>query len=140
MASSLDPQIKNNLTRLRSEQNLSQLDLADKIGISRNTYRNIEVGKTCLVHKSLDKIARALGVSPEILILGYDPLDVDSDPRLEEVRRSLELRSNQERELSQKEMDRLMAENYDLKEKIAILKQAMDAKDQLIDYIKNGKK
>ena len=37
-------------------------------------------------------------------------------------------------------MDRLMAENYDLKEKIAILKQAMDAKDQLIDYIKNGKK
>lgn len=140
MASSLDPKIKTNLIKLRNDLNLSQIDLADQIGISRNTYRNIEVGKTCLVHKSLDKIARHLGVSPEGLILGYEPLDVDSDPRLEDVRKNIVLKSSHEQELSQKEITRLIAENYELKEKVEILKQTIEAKDQLIDFIKKGKK
>lgn len=139
MASSLDPQIKANLIRFRNNCKLTQTDLADLVGISRNTYRSIEVGETGLVHKALDKIAKRLGVSVESLILGYNPLDINSDPRLAKFKKDISLQQKKEREMDHKEMDRLLAENYELKEKVAMLKQIIEAKDQLIEYLKNQK-
>lgn len=139
MASSLDPQIKANLIRFRNNCKLTQTDLADLVGISRNTYRSIEVGETGLVHKALDKIAKRLGVSVESLILGYNPLDINTDPRLAKFKKDISLQQKKEREMDHKEMDRLLAENYELKEKVAMLKQIIEAKDQLIEYLKNQK-
>ncbi len=139
MASSLDPQIKANLIRFRNNCKLTQTDLADLVGISRNTYRSIEVGETGLVHKALDKIAKRLGVSVESLILGYNPLDINSDPRLAKFKKDISLQQKKEREMDHKEMDRLLAENYELKEKVAMQKQIIEAKDQLIEYLKNQK-
>lgn len=139
MASSLDPQIRANLIRFRNNCKLTQTDLADLVGISRNTYRSIEVGETGLVHKALDKIAKRLGVSVESLILGYNPLDINSDPRLAKFKKDISLQQKKEREMDHKEMDRLLAENYELKEKVAMLKQIIEAKDQLIEYLKNQK-
>lgn len=139
MASSLDPHIKANLIRFRNNCKLTQTDLADLVGISRNTYRSIEVGETGLVHKALDKIAKRLGVSVESLILGYNPLDINTDPRLAKFKKDISLQQKKEREMDHKEMDRLLAENYELKEKVAMLKQIIEAKDQLIEYLKNQK-
>ncbi len=139
MASSLDPQIKANLIRFRNNCKLTQTDLADLVGISRNTYRSIEVGETGLVHKALDKIAKRLGVSVESLILGYNPLDINTDPRLAKFKKDISLQQKKEREMDHKEMDRLLAENYELKEKVAMQKQIIEAKDQLIEYLKNQK-
>ena len=140
MASILDQQIKTNITRLRTKLHLTQADVAERVGLSRQCYRNIEIGRTQLVHTSLDGIARALGSSPEGLILGFDPLDLDSDPRLESFKNTSILKNNVEREYSQREIDRLLAENFQLREKISYMKQAMDAKDQLIDFMKRDKK
>lgn len=39
--------LKNNLKALRREKNLSQQDLADLVGVSRNTISSIETGQFC---------------------------------------------------------------------------------------------
>ena len=37
--------LKNNLTESRKEKNLSQQQLADMVGVSRNTISSIEIGQ-----------------------------------------------------------------------------------------------
>ena len=140
MASKLDPQIKSNIARLRAGLKISQSDVAARIGMDRNAYRNIEVGRTALVHEKVDAIAALFGVSPEGLILGYDPLDVDSDPRLEDFKKDYTLRSRAEHEGSLKEINRLIAENAELKEKVSLLKQTVEDKNQIIKFLKSQKK
>ncbi len=39
--------LKNNLKALRREKDLSQQDLADLVGVSRNTISSIETGQFC---------------------------------------------------------------------------------------------
>jgi len=39
--------LKNNLKALRKEKDLSQQDLADLVGVSRNTISSIETGQFC---------------------------------------------------------------------------------------------
>ena len=60
MEDSLD--LKNNLKKARTEANLSQQQLADMVGVSRNTISSIETGQFCPTAKlalilcvSLDK-------------------------------------------------------------------------------------
>ena len=39
--------LKNNLKKVRTEANLSQQQLADMVGVSRNTISSIETGQFC---------------------------------------------------------------------------------------------
>ena len=41
--------IKKNIMKLRLEHNLSQGDMADALGVARNTYRSVEKGNTRMV-------------------------------------------------------------------------------------------
>lgn len=78
--------IKNNLSRSRKEAGISQEVLAERLHLNRNTYRNIETGRTRIINRHMDKIAAELGTSVEELILGYKAGDPDSDPRWEDMR------------------------------------------------------
>ena len=44
--------IKNNVFKLRLERNMSQREVAEALGISRNAYRGIEMGKTLRLRKT----------------------------------------------------------------------------------------
>ncbi|MBQ9185430.1 MAG: helix-turn-helix transcriptional regulator [Bacteroidales bacterium] len=114
--------------------------MAARLGMDRNAYRNIEVGKTAIVHEKLDAIADILGVSAESLLLGFNPLDLDSDPRLEDFKKEYSLRSEEAQEGSKKEITRLKAEIYDLKEKVSLLQQSLEDKAEIIKFLKNKKK
>lgn len=78
--------IKNNLSRNRKEAGLSQEVLAERLHMNRNTYRNIETGRTRIINRHMDKIAAELKMTVEELILGYRIGDPDSDPRWEDLR------------------------------------------------------
>lgn len=39
--------LKNHLKEIRKEKGLSQMDLAEMVGVSRNTISSIEVGQFC---------------------------------------------------------------------------------------------
>ena len=66
-----DKDIKNRIARYRREHNLSQAEIAERLSISQTAY--YERGKTSLISEHLPKIADALDLSEEALVLGYEP-------------------------------------------------------------------
>lgn len=65
--------IKENIVKLRTGRKLSQEDAADRMSISRNSYRNLEKGKTKIISEQLPKLAETLGCTQEEILLGYEP-------------------------------------------------------------------
>ena len=55
---------------LRLQQALSQQELADRAGLSRNVIINLERGTRLAHPRSVRKVARALGVHPTAITLG----------------------------------------------------------------------
>lgn len=66
--------IKENICRCRKARGFTQEEMADRIGVSVTSYRNIESGSTHLIHPSSAIIAKVLGLSPEELFLGVAAL------------------------------------------------------------------
>lgn len=67
------PQTENmnwtrNIKSLRERKNLTQEFVANELGISQNTYSNIESGAVKLTIERLIEISKVLGVSAEELI------------------------------------------------------------------------
>jgi Zn-dependent peptidase ImmA (M78 family)/transcriptional regulator with XRE-family HTH domain len=63
-----------NLLRIRTAKGLSQVELADRSGLSRVGYRNIEAGKSEPRAETLTALARALDVPIEQLLIPVRPL------------------------------------------------------------------
>ena len=126
--------IKENIRKFRFQSKLTQSDMADKLGIERNTYRNIESGQTVLIHRRLEDIARILGVSLPDILLGYDPKETMSG-----IMREDEVAYGER----QKEILGLKSENESLKKKIFSLELMQEQllgrvrdKDELIIFLK----
>lgn len=51
----------------RDKRMLSQIDLADRIGVSKETIGKIERGAAAPSFRTLDKLCRELGISPRSL-------------------------------------------------------------------------
>ena len=63
--------IQEKIRFLRESKDLSQDDVAEKIGLTRNGYAKIERGETKATYPRLEKIAKALNVDlMELLTLG----------------------------------------------------------------------
>ena len=139
MGSRLDHIIKENLARLRKLTGMSQIDFAKAVGIEPNTYWNLEKGKTTIFNENLDLLADYYKVSVEKLILGYEPLDMDSDPRLEEFKKEYGQRKELEADHLLKENIRLKAELEQQKDIIEILKTTIEDKTQIINFQKRLK-
>lgn len=63
--------IKVNIVRKRTEEGISQDEMARRLRISRNTYRSIEKGTAKVISERLNEIASSLNTSAEELVLGY---------------------------------------------------------------------
>lgn len=70
-----DDTIKNNIFQKRIAKGLSQEDMAKRLGISRNSYRNIEKGNLNVINCQLRNIAEILDTSVEEILLGYRPVN-----------------------------------------------------------------
>lgn len=79
-----DKKIKKHINRKRLSMGLTQSEMAARLKIDRNTYRNIEKGKTRMVNEHLNDIASILEAETDELILGYLPGDPETDPILRE--------------------------------------------------------
>ena len=62
--------IGDRLKDLRTEQALTQRELAEKAGIGVNTVNRIELNETEPHMSTIRKLARALGVEPRRLVRG----------------------------------------------------------------------
>lgn len=59
-----------NVARLRENKGLSQAALAAEIGMGSSTIAEIETGSTRILVSDVEKVAKALGVEPKILMQG----------------------------------------------------------------------
>lgn len=127
--------IKENIIRKRTEKGISQDEMAQRLEMSRNSYRNIEKGSTYVVSRHLKEIADILNITEEELVLGYKP--AEGAGSLEEVRSqyskiSDDLRQNYEERLAglsdQLELQKLM---------VSDLRELIDSKNEIIRLLKN---
>ena len=123
--------IGKNLVKIRENLNLTQDQMADRVGVSRHTLSNLENDHTQIINRHVLHFAEINEVSPEELILGYKP---------EVTHQTLE----QARAQYGMERDALAAEYEDkisaLNALVDDLRHQLDAKDQQIadlrDHIK----
>lgn len=128
--------VKENIIRRRKRLKLSQQDVAEKIGMSRTAYRNIEKGDTRLLSENIGKIADAFGVAAEELVLGYDA-DPEHDQTLcdgisyKRMYEDLRTQYNADSRRHSEEIARLMTEIATLKDYIAMQKDLIGTKDEI---------
>lgn len=131
----MEKQLRDNLYRIRKEKNLSQKQMADKLGISRVAYVNIEKGKTHLVNENVERFAALNDVSPAELVLGYK---VDDD--VHTLRQAQDDYGRRRQELVTSYEERIEALNReieDLKQQVADLRDSIDTKNDIINMLRS---
>jgi len=121
--------IKQNILKIRLEHNLSQEEMADILGVARNTYRNIEKGKTRMISDTVIKLAEWAGKTPEEVTLGYYPSEPGS-ARLKDAREQFNNRVKALTDEYEMKVDALMKE-------ILLLKDLVKEKDDNIRTLKS---
>ena len=119
----IDEQTKESLKKLRRAAGITQEEMAERLGIQRSTYRNIENGSTRLVNARMDMIARTLNVRPaELMGYDFDSLAAGqlSDVENEYEKEMVSLRSENSR--LEESLNALRAENETLKADIAFFR------------------
>ena len=76
--------IKDNIRKIRKERQLTQEDLAHRLGISVTAYRDLEKGDTNIVNGNVLRLAELLETSTEEIVLGYRPVQMQGKT-LEEI-------------------------------------------------------
>ena len=109
--------IKNNVFKLRQERNMSQREVAEALGISRNAYRGIEMGKTMLISEKVFLLAEWAGVTPEEIVLGFAP-SKDSSRMLKDARERFNTRVKELIDEYENKLGDARKENEFLKERL----------------------
>ena len=128
--------LKRNIERLREERKLTQEQVADRIGVVRNTYRNIEKGDTRLISDHLLKIADVLETTPEALIIGYQP-DEHAQRGFRSLREEYDRRSAFEQEQHRQELEEKDRTIAALRKEVGRLEQLLEAKEVIISLLRN---
>lgn len=116
--------IKKNIRKVRTSRNITQEEMAYRLGISVTAYRDFEKGKTTIMNSNVLKMARILDTPTEAIVLGYVPSEADGKT-LEDVREQYKSRVSV--------LERRIA---DL-EKLAIsLEGQVSSKDEIIKMLK----
>lgn len=76
--SSVSKLLGDNVQRLRKKNNLTQTDLADKVGISQKHLSDIETGTKFPSAGIIEKLAQELNVQIAILFGGSDAYDISN--------------------------------------------------------------
>lgn len=117
-----DKKIKTNIQHAREKRSLSQEEMADRLGISRQAYMRIESGETTLIHKQLQEIADQCGISIGKLMFGYEP---DRKRPTERIEKELKEASSK-LVYAERELDACKAKSDDDEKLIQSLKDHID--------------
>ena len=77
--------IKNNIYNIRKSRKMTQEEVANLVEISVTAYRDLERGNPSIVNPNVVKLADAMAISTEELVLGYYPTQAQ-DISVEDVR------------------------------------------------------
>lgn len=124
-------QIRERIKKARRANNYTQEEMAEFLGISTNSYRELESGSTTLINPRLLKIAEILKLPMENLLFGQTTSN-ESLKKIKELQKEhhtklVELTSNHKIELAQKD------------EEINILKTKLETKEIIIGVLNEKK-
>lgn len=133
--------IKVNIVRKRTEEGISQDEMARRLRISRNTYRSIEKGTAKVISERLNEIASSLNTSAEELVLGYKP--VERNTEMEDIQMEFDSAKNR----YEKEKASLIADYENrinvltdhiasLESTISNMREIIDSKNEIISLMK----
>lgn len=133
--------IKVNIVRKRTEEGISQDEMARRLRISRNTYRSIEKGTAKVISERLNEIASSLNTSAEELVLGYKPVERNSE--MEDIQMEFDSAKNR----YEKEKASLIADYENrihvltnhiasLESTISNMREIIDSKNEIISLMK----
>ena len=117
--------IKENIYRLRRQLDLTQQQMADKIGISRVAYNKLESRSTKIINESLESMAELANIPVEQVYLGYTP--APEGPPLEDIRAEFDLKRE---EAEQRYKTEIRHKEKELEAMAALLA----AKNEVIQY------
>lgn len=125
-------QVIGNIQRIRQEKKISQKEIAERLGISRTAYVNLEKGRTRIVNENVEKFAEITGVSTAEIVLGYkipEGLDSLEKAQAEYGRKRKELIDEYEGRIEK--LNRAIDE---LKQQVSDLRDLVETKTDLIDF------
>lgn len=125
--------VKKNILKTRKDLGLTQKEMADKLGISRTAYRNLEKGETKVYSSHISAMARLSGKNEEELVLGYVPR-ASEEQHLREMDNLAERMKTMQEQYEARIQDLLakLAEKDDL---IEFLKSNIRSQQSMLDYL-----
>lgn len=129
-----ESEIKENIEKIRKERKITQQQMADLLNVDRNTYRNIEKGRSKIINPKLYNIAGILGISIK---------DICTDNYFSEREKLKEDEKLYSKKLHDMEaeykvtIELLQKENADLKKKLSNYEEWLKDKDSIISFLKN---
>lgn len=90
--------ISDRLRLVRKQQGLSQVEIAEKLGITTRTYQNYEQGVTKLPAEELYKLVLLFGISADDF-LGIEHKDIPVQQALDDLRKELKHQHEETRRL-----------------------------------------
>ncbi len=127
--------IKGNIYLKRKELNLTQEELAQKLGISVTAYRDLERGNTNMINSHIPKIAEILETNIEELILGYKPLSKD-EANLDELEIKYMTKAKEKEDEYNKRIENLLNQIQHMQTSIDSLKETVKTKNDIIGLLK----
>ena len=131
----MEKELRDNISRIRQEKNLSQEEMAQKLGVTRVTYSKFESGKTRLIHKKVERFAELNDVSPAELVLGYkvsEEIHTLQQAQADYGRKRQEIIDEYEARIGA-----LNKEIADLKQQLADLRDSIDTKNDVISMLRS---
>ena len=116
--------VKNNISRIRKDRRITKKEMAERLGLSRTAYHNIENGDTKLLSENISKVADAMNVPVEEVVLGYMPREYTAH-ELKEIQEDYDSR------LAAKDREIEM-----LNDVILSLKDTLRTKDEIISMLR----
>ena len=127
--------VKKNITAIRKQLGLTQQEMADRMGISRNAYRRIESGETALVNDYLLRIASILDKTADELVLGYTPPE-NYGRTLEDLREKYYQEGMEKEKKSREAIASLQQTVMAQEKRMALLEDLVKTKDEIIVMLK----
>lgn len=127
--------VKKNITAIRKQLGLTQQEMADRMGISRNAYRRIESGETALVNDYLLRIASILDKTADELVLGYTPPE-NYGRTLEDLREKYYQEGIEKEKKSREAIASLQQTVMAQEKRIALLEDLVKTKEEIIVMLK----
>jgi len=127
--------VKKNIRESRHAAGLSQAEMADRLGLSKTAYNNLESGGTKLISGKVEMIAEVLNTSAEKLVLGYEPVPKTSG-RLKDMTEEFDVEKARIINDYEDQLEKLRKQFKTLNEYVELLKDSNRTKDEIISMLK----